>query len=141
MLAGDIGTFVRNKVAELQKTADGLKLASSVSVQTDPFRFLGKSGMLADYLNTEPSFLVLRALDRDGQGSYVAKADGRDPTVEHELASAYTSAMRGQVVVGDAIRTELFPDGGFVVAVPVVVPPEGTADRRRRSRRSSPSRR
>jgi HD-GYP domain-containing protein (c-di-GMP phosphodiesterase class II) len=129
MLAGDVGSYVRNKVAELQKTADGLKLASSVAVQADPFKFLGTSGLLADYMRTEPAFLFLRALDRDGQGSYGAKTDRPDPGIERELTTAYATAMRGQTVIGEAVHTELFPDGGFVVAVPVVIPRETTTSR------------
>lgn len=119
-LAADTRLYVKNSQTQLRKMADALKLASSIAPDRDPFSFLGKSALMADYVRSEPNFLVLRALDRDGQGSFV-QSDKLDPVIQAELARGYTAAMRGETPVGEPIRTGLFPDGGFVAAVPVVV--------------------
>ncbi|MEO7918709.1 MAG: HD domain-containing phosphohydrolase [Thermoanaerobaculia bacterium] len=119
-LAADTGLYVKNIQTQLRKTSDALKLAGSIAPDKDPFRFLGQSELMADYVRTEPAFLVLRALDRDGQGSFVQPAS-IDPAIEAELTRCYNASMRGETVVGEPVRTELFPDGGFVASVPVVV--------------------
>ena len=55
---------MRNAQTQLGKLADGLKLALAVSPEKDPFIYVGRSKLLADYIQSEPSFLVLRTLDR-----------------------------------------------------------------------------
>jgi HD-GYP domain-containing protein (c-di-GMP phosphodiesterase class II) len=118
-LAGEVGTYVKNAQTQLRKVGDGLRLASALSPEKDPFVFVGDSKLLADYVVAEPNFLVLRTLNRDGQGGQVQQGGPIEPAVEAELTRAAASAMRGESVLGEPLRTELFPDGGFVEAVPV----------------------
>ncbi|HEV8267453.1 MAG TPA: HD domain-containing phosphohydrolase [Thermoanaerobaculia bacterium] len=118
-LADEIRTYVRHRQTQLAKIADALKLANAVSSDKDAFVFIGKSALLADYVRTEPTFLVLRALDRNGLGGNVQQPEKLDPTVDAELQRVYKMAMNGEAVWGDPIRTEQIPAGGFAVAVPV----------------------
>lgn len=117
-LASDIGTHVRNAQTQLRKIADALRLGQAVSPGQDPFLFVAKSGLLADYVREEPAFLVLRALDKEGVGGRVNQiAPG--PKAEAELKQAFTRALRGEATIGDPIREENIEGAAFAAAVPV----------------------
>ncbi len=115
MLADSFATYITNAQSQLKKIADGIRLASSMS--TDPFFYLSKKQLLREYADTESSFPVLRALDRDG----VASSDSTppDPDVERPLSQAYNAAMRGDTYVADPIFPRSLPNGALVLAVPV----------------------
>ncbi|MGE5715139.1 MAG: cache domain-containing protein, partial [Acidobacteriota bacterium] len=114
-LAESFDTYITNAQSQLKKIADGIRLASSMS--TDPFFYLSKKQLLREYADTESSFPVLRALDRDGVASSDSSAP--DPDVERPLSQAYNAAMRGDSYVADPIFPKSLPDGALVLAVPV----------------------
>lgn len=119
MLSADAGTYVLNAQTQLGKIADALKLALAVAPEKDPFIFVGRSKLLADYIQAEPSFLILRTLDRRGQGGNVSQLREIDAVLDGELRRAFELASGGRNVVGDAIRSKLYPTGGIVISVPV----------------------
>ena len=129
MLADSFATYIANAQSQLKKIADGIRLASSMS--TDPFFYLSKKQLLREYADTESSFPVLRALDRDG----VASSDSTppDPDVERPLSQAYNAAMRGDTYVADPI----FP-GPFRTARSFSRSPFGPRKARSRSVSSRP---
>jgi HD-GYP domain-containing protein (c-di-GMP phosphodiesterase class II) len=122
-LADLTDSYITSAQGQLRKIADGLRLASAVSL--DPFYYLAKSKLLSDYVQAEQSLLVLRALDRDGLGAAAValRADGTpiqpDGLLEQKLRQAYNVAMRGESMISEPIWTEAFPEGGLVIAVPV----------------------
>jgi putative nucleotidyltransferase with HDIG domain len=121
-LADSFDTYITNAQSQLKKIADGIRLASSMS--TDPFFYLSKKQLLREYADTESSFPVLRALDRDGVASSDSTPPG--PDVERPLSQAYNAAMRGDSYVADPIFPKSLPSGALVLAVPVR-PSEGQA--------------
>ena len=115
-LADKFETAITNAQNQLRKIADGLRLASSMS--PDPFYYLSKKELLREYADADASFLVIRALDRDGVGA-VAESRTLDLDLQRALRQAYAAAMRGETYVGEPLFTGALPEGGLVLAVPV----------------------
>ena len=115
-LAEKFETAITNAQAQLRKIADGLRLASSMS--PDPFYYLSKKELLREYADADASFLVLRALDRDGVGA-VAESRSLDLDIQRALRQAFAAAVRGETYVGEPLFTGVLPEGGLVLAVPV----------------------
>lgn len=118
-LAEDVSKYVRTTETQLRGLAEGLKLAGAMSPDKDPFLFAGKSSFLADFARAEPQFLVLHVLDRDGQGGVYQPAQ-LDLAITSDLKRGFNAAQRGESFLSDAIRTEMFPEGGLVIALPVI---------------------
>ena len=117
-IAADVDGFFRMALLNLRKTADGLTLASSISPGRNPFTYAGQSALLVDFVRSAPNLVVLRTLDRDGQGSRY-EPEALEPEIAAELSRARNRALGGETFVGDPIRTRAFPDGGIAIAVPV----------------------
>ena len=115
-LAEKFETAITNAQTQLRKIADGLRLASSMS--PDPFYYLSKKELLREYADADASFLVLRALDRDGVGA-VAESRSLDIDIQRALRQAFAAAVRGETYVGEPLFTGVLPEGGLVLAVPV----------------------
>ncbi len=131
-LADKFETVITNAQNQLRKIADGLRLASSMS--PDPFYYLSKKELLREYADADASFLVIRALDRDGVGA-VAESRTLDLDLQRALRQAYAAAMRGETYVGEPLFTGALPEGG--------ARPRGSRPARRRpgadrSRRGAP---
>ena len=120
-LSDGIDAYLRRMLVQVKKIGDGLELARAVAPERDPFGFIGRTGLIGRYRDAEPSFLVLRALDPDRRGGVVQPA-GLDPALERELDRAFSTALRGAVFVGDALRFPGIPDPGLVMAAPVPGP-------------------
>ncbi len=120
-LSDAIESYVRTMRIQVRKIAEALQLAASISPGTDPFEFVGKSALIAEYSAADPNFLILRALNAERKGGTVQPVTV-EPAIEAELGRAFAAAIRGNPFVGDAVRTEMFPDGGIVLAVPVLSP-------------------
>lgn len=123
-LSGDFAHFFRSADSNLRRLADGLALAASISPEKNPFTATTQSDLLGRLVRSEPSFLVLRTLDGAGQGGGV-QPDELDAAIDEELTKAYRAAMQGEAYVGPPIRSEVFKDGGIVLAVPVLVGDRG----------------
>lgn len=119
-LAEDVSKYVRTTETQLRGLAEGLKLAGAMSPDKDPFLFAGKSSFLADFARSEPQFLVIHVLDRDGQGSVLQPPDQLELAITSDLKRGFNAAQRGESFLSDAIRTEMFPEGGIVIALPVI---------------------
>jgi HD-GYP domain-containing protein (c-di-GMP phosphodiesterase class II) len=121
-LAQEVDTYLRNAQVQLRRIADGLALAGSTAPDRDPFLFDGTSALLADYVGAERSFVLLRALNKEGQGG-VAQPVRIEESLETDLSRAFSAALRRSShdapVVGEPFRAEGMREGGIVMAVPV----------------------
>lgn len=117
-LAGDVDNFFRTALLNLRKTADGLELAIGTSPSGNPFTYAGQSALLVQLVESDPNVVVLRTLDRDGQGSRY-EPDPLEAEISAELTRARNRARGGGTYVGELVRTRTFPDGGVAMAVPV----------------------
>ncbi len=115
-LADKFETTITNAQGQLRKIADGLRLASSMS--PDPFYYLSKKELLREYADADASFVVIRALDRDGVGA-AAESRTLDLDIERTLRQAYAASMRGDAYVGDPLFSPALAEGGLVLSVPV----------------------
>ena len=115
-LADKFETTITNAQGQLRKIADGLRLASSMS--PDPFYYLSRKELLREYADADASFLVIRALDRDGVGA-AAESRSLDLDIQRTLRQAYAASMRGETYVGEPLFSPALQEGGLVLAVPV----------------------
>jgi HD-GYP domain-containing protein (c-di-GMP phosphodiesterase class II) len=118
-LAGDVDHFYERAEIHLRKIADALALAATIAPERNPFTFTGQTALLADYVKSEPDFLVLQTLGRDGMGGAFRPPDRLDAAIVAELGRAYDVALKGEAFTGEPFRPPQFPDGGLVLAVPV----------------------
>ncbi len=128
-LAEATDNYVQNALGLLRRTADGIRVVSTVT--EDPFFFLSRSNQLRDYISADSGLLILRALDRDGVGSTAEAAhpDGTnppmDPVLDQRLTQAHNVALRGQEMISEVIWPSSRPEGGILLAVPVRGGPGG----------------
>ncbi len=118
-LASDFDTYFEKADLQLKKIAGSLNLAASIAPERNPFLFIGNSALLADFAGSQQDILVLRAIDQQGMGGIFQPAT-LDEGIEFELARGYQAAIKGEVFIGDPIRTPTFPEGGIVKAFPVL---------------------
>jgi len=118
-LAESIAGNFRKSLADLRKTAEGLRLMGEIASREDPFLHPGTTALLGDIVAADPNFIALRVLNHERKGSTL-QPDSLAPVVIADLKRAYDAAMRGETFIGDPLVSPNAPDGGVVMAVPVL---------------------
>ncbi|MBL8112000.1 MAG: HD domain-containing protein [Acidobacteria bacterium] len=121
-LAENTATYLRNSETQLRKIADALRLASSVAPSRNAFQYAGESGFLSEFVEADVNLLVLRALPAEGLGGVAQQLPSDVPlgeNLEAELSRARAAALRGEIYQSEALKPQVFPDGGLVMGVPV----------------------
>jgi len=121
-IAEQTDSYIRNYLDQIGKIADSMKVAAAVSGETDPFIYMGDSGLIEEYHRKDPNFLSIRAINRQGQGGVSEPAD-LEKGVKDDLNALAKNAISGTAGSAERVvkfvRIDSLKDSGIIVVVPV----------------------
>jgi HD-GYP domain-containing protein (c-di-GMP phosphodiesterase class II) len=119
-IATEIQTLLASNTQQLTKIGGSMRtLKRALPADSDPFIYVARTGLIADYLSPDSDFLALRILNRAGQGAE-AKPPELDKRILEQLDLTRTAAMNGQTITGTFQYVSVVNQPAVVIAVPVV---------------------
>ena len=119
-IATDIQNLIVSNTQQLNKIAGSIHVMKrALPPDTDPFGYIARRGVIADYISSDSDLLALRIVDAAGEGAE-AKPPELERSILQELDLTRTAAMNGQVSTGTFQYVSSINQPAVVIAVPVI---------------------